>query len=102
MSLAGPTGRPEACSGDMYPGDPTTKPIRVSGLAAAAREMPKSITRGPSSASSTLAGLRSLCTTPAVWIALSPSASPAASLSTDEAGSGPCSTTASASEGPGT
>jgi hypothetical protein len=64
--------------------------------------MPKSITRGPSEASSTLAGFRSRCTMPAAWIALSPSASPRASASTEAAGSGPCWVTASASDGPGT
>jgi hypothetical protein len=40
---------PMACSGDMNPGDPTTRPVWVSAVAsAAAREMPKSMTRGPS------------------------------------------------------
>ena len=68
----------------------------------AAREMPKSMTRGPSSASSTFDGLRSRCTTPTAWIALRLSASPAASASSDASGSGPCVSTASASEGPGT
>ena len=67
-----------------------------------AREMPKSITRGPSSASSTFDGFRSRCTTPAAWIAARPSASPAASVKTDPAGSGPYASTASASDGPGT
>ena len=75
--------RPSACSGDMNPGEPTTSPVCVSAVASTAREIPKSITRGPSSASSTFAGLRSRCTTPAAWIALSPSASPAASARTE-------------------
>ena len=91
MSLAGPTGRPSACSGDMKPGEPITRPVRVNVLTSAAREMPKSMTRGPSSASSTFDGLRSRCTTPAAWISTSPSASPAASASTEPAGSGPVS-----------
>ena len=86
----------------MKPGEPTTSPVWVSALASTPREMPKSITRGPSGASRTLAGLRSRCTTPAAWIALRPSASPRASARTEAAGSGPCSLTASASEGPGT
>src|ERR1700684_3191032 len=53
-----------------------------------AREIPKSITRGPSSASSTFDGFRSRCTTPAAWIAARPSASPAASVENEPAGSG--------------
>ena len=101
-SPAGPTGPPWTCSGDMYAGEPITSPVPVRWLAPAAREIPKSITRGPSGASSTLAGFRSRCTTPAAWIALSPSASPAASASTERAGSGPCRSTASASDGPAT
>ena len=99
-SLAGPTGRPSACSGDMNPGEPTTIPVRVSETASMDREIPKSISRGPSSARSTLAGFRSRCTTPAVWMAARPSASPAASLSTNAAGMGPRSAMASPSDGP--
>jgi hypothetical protein len=78
MSLGGPTSLPIACSGDMNPGDPITRPVWVSAVAsAAAREIPKSITRGPSSASSTFDGFRSRCTTPAAWIAQRLSARPA-------------------------
>ena len=102
MSLGGPTSYPVACSGDMNPGEPTTRPAWVSMVDSAAREMPKSMTRGPSSASRTLDGLRSRCTTPAAWIALRLSARPAASASSEASGSGPCVSTASASEGPGT
>ena len=102
MSLGGPTSVPMACSGDMNPGDPIVSPVWVSVVDSAAREMPKSMTRGPSSASSTFDGFRSRCVTPAAWIAASASASPAASASSDASGSGPCSFTASASEGPGT
>ena len=40
-------------------------PVRVKLVASAARAIPKSITRGPSAASSTLDGLRSRCTSPA-------------------------------------
>ena len=101
-SLGGPTSVPMACSGDMNPGDPIVRPVWVSVVDSAAREMPKSMTRGPSSASSTFDGFRSRCVTPAAWIAASASASPAASASSDASGSGPCSFTASASEGPGT
>ena len=86
----------------MNPGEPMTVPDWVSMLASVAREMPKSMTRGPSSASSTFDGFRSRCTTPAAWIACRPSASPAASVMTDPAGSGPRSSSASASDGPAT
>ena len=65
MSLAGPTVRPSACSGDMKPGEPIMKPVPVSAVASAADEMPKSMIRGPSWASSTLEGLRSRWMTPA-------------------------------------
>ena len=102
MSLDGPTGIPSACSGDMNPGEPIISPVPVSEGAPAAEEIPKSMIRGPSGASSTLDGLRSRWMTPAAWIALSPSASPAASASTVVAGSGPCCSTASVSEAPGT
>ena len=57
-SLAGPTRWPSACSGDMYPGLPNTWPVAVSAEPSAAWEIPKSISRGPSAASSTLDGLR--------------------------------------------
>ena len=86
----------------MNPGEPMTVPDWVSMVASAAREIPKSITLGPSSASSTFEGLRSRCTTPTAWIACRPSASPAASVSTEAAGSGPWLSTASASDGPAT
>jgi hypothetical protein len=44
--------------------------------ASVSRAMPKSTTRGPSGPSSTLAGLKSRCTTPAPWIAVSAVAVP--------------------------
>ncbi len=88
MSLAVPMLRPMTCSGDMKPGEPITF-VPTSPLASAAPEIPKSITRGPSSASSTLEGFRSRCTTSAAWIALRLSASPAARASTVRADSGP-------------
>ncbi len=68
----------------------------------AAREMPKSMTRGPSSASSTFAGLRSRCSTSAARIALGLSARPAASVSNEPAGNGPCAFIASCNDGPRT
>ena len=78
------------------------KPVPVSAVASAADDMPKSMIRGPSWASSTFEGLRSRWITPAAWIAISPSASPAASASTEASGSGPCRSTASDSDVPGT
>lgn len=64
-SLAVPTAAPVSCSGDMKPGVPTTTPVRVRALASPATEIPKSITRGPSVASSTFDGLRSRWISPA-------------------------------------
>ena len=101
-SLAGPMSTPRTCSGDMYPGDPIVTPAVPAALASAASEIPKSMTRGPSSASSTLEGFRSRCTTPAAWMALRPSASPAASAIRLLTGSGPWPRTASVSDGPAT
>ena len=86
----------------MNPGEPIMKPVPVSVVASTAEEIPKSMIRGPSGASSTLDGLRSRWMTPAAWIAFRPSASPAASASTVAIGSGPCCSTASFSEMPGT
>lgn len=64
--------------------------------------MPKSITRGPSSTTSTLDGFRSRWTRPAPWMDWSASAMPAASHRTAWAGMGPHSWTISSSEGAGT
>jgi hypothetical protein len=49
----------------MKDGEPNTTPVPVSMVASAAREMPKSMIRGPSSANSTFDGFRSRCTMPA-------------------------------------
>jgi hypothetical protein len=46
-------------------GDPMTIPVPVSTVEPTARAMPKSITRGPSGANSTLDGFKSRCTIPA-------------------------------------
>ena len=86
----------------MKPGEPMVKPVPVSAVAPVADEIPKSIMRGPSWARMTLDGVRSRWMTPASCTALSPSASPAARAATDAAGSGPCRSTAAASDGPGT
>jgi len=100
MSLGGPISWPSACSGEMKPGEPKSRP--GSGFAHGPWEIPKSITLGPSWASSTFDGFRSPCTTPAAWMALRPSASPAASASTVLTGSGPWPRTAWLSDGPET
>ena len=53
-----------ACSGAMYAGVPTAPRAVVRPIRSAARATPKSITRGPSGATSTLDGFRSRCTRP--------------------------------------
>src|SRR6266516_7471726 len=97
-----PISPPGACAGVMNPGEPVTQPMPAADTVPAAREMPKSITRGPSGDSSTFEGFRSQCTTPAAWMALRLSASPAASASAGRVAIGPSPVTASASEGPAT
>ena len=80
-SAAGPTSRGRwNCSGAMNGGVPISLPVSVRRSLSAGREIPKSMTLGPSGASSTLLGLRSRCTTPARWMSRSASASPAPSL----------------------
>ena len=67
-SLAGEVGSPRACSGAMYPTDPSTDPTAVSVSWSAARAIPKSETRiVSSSAMSRFAGLTSRWTTPRAW-----------------------------------
>jgi len=101
-SLGAPAAAPSTCSGDMNEGVPMIDPVAVSRESARVLAMPKSITRGPSEASSTLAGLRSRCTSPAAWIARSASASPAASRQSAGTGSGPYWETRLSSDGPET
>ena len=101
-SLSGPTRAPSACSGDMNEGVPMIRPVDVILVPSNAAEIPKSITRGPSVASSTLAGLRSRCTRPAACTACSASTSPAVSFHTDGSGSGPAAAITPARDGPGT
>ena len=55
-----------------------TAPVMVVDVESSARAIPKSMTRGPPALSSTLAGLKSRCTTPASWIAASAVAVPMA------------------------
>lgn len=57
-----------ACSGDMYAGVPTATFVIVRRVFETPDAMPKSMTRGPSSTTSTFDGLRSRCTRPAPWI----------------------------------
>ncbi len=103
MSLAPVTLRESrACSGDMYAGVPTATLVMVSRVLETPLAMPKSITRGPSSTTRTLDGLRSRCTRPAPWMDCSASATPAASQRTAGVGSGPDWVTISSSEGAGT
>ena len=68
--------------------------------ASVSRAMPKSTTRGPSGPSSTLAGLKSRCTTPAPWMAVSAVAVPTARRCRSPSASGPRSSTRSCSDGP--
>ncbi len=68
--------------------------------ASVSRAMPKSTTRGPSGPSSTLAGLKSRCTTPAPWIAVSAVAVPTARRCRSPSDSGPRVSTRSWSDGP--
>ncbi len=83
-------------------GVPMAAPVAVWAVPSAATAMPKSMTRGPSAASSTFDGLRSRWTIPAPWMAWSASATPAISHSTAGTGSGPLRSTACVREGPGT
>jgi hypothetical protein len=85
----------------MYGGVPT-RCSPASSDSSSALEMPKSITRGPSLLSSTLPGLKSLCTTPAWWMADSAVSVPMASLRSSAPRSAPRSRIISASEGPST
>ena len=86
----------------MYEGVPSTLSAAVSTVLSIVLAMPKSITRGPSVAISTLAGFRSRCTSPLLWMARSASARPAISRHTAGSGSGPAPITMSCSGGPGT
>ena len=79
-SLAARPRAPVACSGDMNAACRPNCRSPVSPAASSARAMPKSITRGPSAASSTFDGLRSRCTSPArAWRSARPARPPAAS-----------------------
>lgn len=85
----------------MNGGVPINLPVSVRSSLSFGREMPKSMTFGPSSASSTLLGLRSLCTTPTRWMSRSASASPAISRRSSPGAMGPFRFTCSESVGPG-
>ncbi len=77
-------------------------PVSVRRSLSYGREIPKSMTFGPPSVSSTLLGFRSRWITPARWMSRSASASPAVSLRSAAGDSGPFRFTCSASVGPGT
>ncbi len=85
----------------MNGGVPINLPVSVRSSLSFGREMPKSMTFGPSSASSTLLGLRSLCTTPTRWMSRSASASPAISRRNSPGAMGPFRFTCSERVGPG-
>ena len=99
MSAAVPA-LPMICSGAMNPAEPTVMPVLVRLVVSSAWAMPKSMTFGPPAVSSTLEGLRSRCTIPAAWIAVSASASPVARPYSIPASSGPRASMYSDSEGP--
>ena len=92
--------RPMICSGAMKPAEPTVMPVLVRLVVSSAWAMPKSMTFGPAAVSSTLEGLRSRCTIPAAWIAVSASARPVARPYSIPWSSAPCASTYSDSEGP--
>nr|WP_311132256.1 hypothetical protein [Nonomuraea gerenzanensis] len=100
-SAAGPAGPPPNCSGAMYGGVPT-RCVPSPSRSSSAREMPKSITRGPSLLSSTLPGLKSRCTTPAWWMAASAVSVPMARRRSSAPRSGPRSRITVARDGPST
>ncbi|WUL73941.1 hypothetical protein OHA62_09240 [Streptomyces sp. NBC_00343] len=81
---------------------PIWNPVCVRAVPSRARAMPKSMTRGPSSATMMLAGFRSRWMTPAWWIAASASARPAASTVSVSAGRGPTRSRTACNVGPGT
>ncbi len=99
MSAAVPA-RPVICSGAMNPAEPTVMPVLVRLVVSSAWAIPKSMTFGPPAVSRTLEGLRSRCTIPAAWIAVSASASPVARPYSMVGSSGPWAATYSDSEGP--
>ena len=99
MSAAGPAC-PMTCSGAMKPAEPIVMPVWVRETESSAWAIPKSMTFGPSAVRITLDGLRSRCTTPAAWIMVSASASPAARSDSIRLSSGPAASTYPASEGP--
>ncbi len=85
----------------MNGGVPISFPVSVRNSLSVGREMPKSMTFGPSSASSTLLGFRSRCTTPTRWMSRRASASPAISRRSWAGAKGPFRFTSWASVGPG-
>jgi len=85
----------------MYAGVPA-RPLVIVDDASRTRAMPKSMTRGPSGASSTFSGFRSRCTTPAPWMAAMAVAMPMASRCSASPSYGPACATAARRLGPST
>ncbi len=100
-SLGGPGSRPRACSGDMKRRVPTRPPVAVRLVESAERAMPKSISQGPSAPMSTLPGLTSRCTYPAVCTACSARATHPVIWSTAATGRGPYASSTDPRSGPG-
>src|SRR6201996_4977365 len=86
----------------MYAGVPAAPRVVVSWTRSYALATPKSITRGPSGATSTFDGLTSRCSRPTPGRAASAWAQPAASQRTAGTGSGPAFFTSMLSDGAGT
>ena len=89
-SNAGVAGLPWMRSGAVKPGDPMTMPVWVSFGSPSKVAMPKSVsTARPPSASSTLLGFTSRCSTPAAWAVASAASSMRPASAARCGGSGP-------------
>nr|BFE84399.1 hypothetical protein GCM10020093_070000 [Planobispora longispora] len=84
----------------MNAGVPMISPLEP--VASSTREMPKSMTRGPSGPISRLPGLKSRWTTPARWMAASAASAPTARRDRRGSVTGPCPATVAARETPST
>ena len=95
------TFMPCACSGDTYCAVPTTMPVRVSGTAAAAFAMPKSVIfTCPFCVIMRLPGFMSRCTRPMRWITARPCAACSSTSSARFSSSAPSRAMRSASDSP--
>ncbi len=102
-SVAGVMSLPVACSGAMYDGEPTMRPVMVTRDSSRMVATPKSVSlaRSPSS-TRTLAGFTSRWTTPARWAASSAVSTWRPRRAARSCDSGPASATSSARLGPST